>query len=641
MPSYESVSKDVQKLLGRTINLHRDGVPLPKELALFRRALAMRLCLYLDLIGTSPSAEGKWMKVRRTILSLTDIDVGRYASSWGNAKECFLQLLECQFVTREDRIRGFKHRVREYDPDQWIVTSAVMLMEEGVPDARILQWLVFDEKLNFRSLDLVSECVEAYRDAEAEMRDWQYQIPDTLKEVARSWFADFCLQSYPFRPSHGSGATAEVRRKDASWDLKNMFLVSDDRLMTWVKLRDVSNISPDFWFFAGGGAVRRTATLQCVPKSMTKNRTISAEPTVLQFLQQDLFRAMDDWFNQTPVLAKHINMHDQERSRKACLRASVRGDLASVDLSAASDSVTLPLLRELLAGTGGEDLLFGLESTRSQEVLLPDGSTLPLVKYGGMGNGTTFPVETLIFAMICEAAIRDTEGSTRSTWEYYVYGDDILIDVRALPRLYELLDLLHFTVNKTKSFHSTHGHIFREACGMWALDGEEVTPLRLSRRLYWEGGHTPSEAVGWMHLYNDALRYGFLALRRCINCICAGLPWFEKSMRVSITHERAQFDGMYVLTFEEACTNYQIRSRAAWVTAANWRCGSRNCGYQRVQHRAVVPVSRGTARPVSDESRYFSWMLRTLLTDREREDITPIQAKEPAASVLRWAEKWV
>jgi septum formation topological specificity factor MinE len=572
-------------------------------------------------------------------MGISLIDVGLYAGDWKLLKEFFLMSLEkWSDPDLRDWPLAFKQQVDALGIHyKWIRWSVEAIMLEGCGIGTVLQWLVFDEKLNLRSLDLTEAMVAEYRAFEDEMRDWKYDLPQVLYEVVDDWSTQFCLQIFPFTPMHGHGATAELPRRQATRGRKSQGLVCDRRILDYVKLRDVSNIDPLFFFPAGEvPEISRTARLQCVPKSMVKNRTISAEPTVLQYLQQDLFRVWDKYFQMR--LSEHIDLHDQSLSRDLCLKASRTGDIASIDLSNASDSVTCALVSSLLGGTPMDDLLTGLMSTRSTHVSLPDGSVIPLLKYGGMGNGTTFPVETFVFSVLCESAARMATGTVDHRRIYRVYGDDILIDTDLVPALLNLLEQCHFTVNATKSYWSRNGHIFREACGMFACDGVDITPLRLSRRLYVDDWDTVTEAAGWVSLINDSLRYGYLTLRRVINALLSPTQWYRRLPRLSLSKEAQgrTSDSIYVLTLDGCDTQWCVKSRAAW----NFH--DRRGGYQVPQIRVMVARTRTLPESVPDEVLYFNWQLETLGRPEDGEHQYPDRSfSHSGPSVQRWTEAWV
>lgn len=86
-------------------------------------------------------------------------------------------------------------------------------------------------------------------------------------------------------------------------------------------------------------------------------------------------------------------------------------------------------------------------------------------KFSSMGNGTTFCIETLIFAAACYAV-----GSK----QFSVYGDDIAIETELAEELMDVLRRIGFIVNQDKS-HFTGS--FRESCGANWYQGQDVTPF--------------------------------------------------------------------------------------------------------------------------------------------------------------------
>jgi hypothetical protein len=90
--------------------------------------------------------------------------------------------------------------------------------------------------------------------------------------------------------------------------------------------------------------------------------------------------------------------------------------------------------------------------------------------------------------MIAHMALCETDGEwdmsphgfRRRAAEIRVFGDDIIIPARAVGDLFYILSDLGLMVNKGKSFHKG---LFREACGMDAFNGVDVTPAKI-RKLY-------------------------------------------------------------------------------------------------------------------------------------------------------------
>lgn len=85
-----------------------------------------------------------------------------------------------------------------------------------------------------------------------------------------------------------------------------------------------------------------------------------------------------------------------------------------------------------------------------------------------MGNGFSFPLETLIFASLVHSVYAETGDTV-----YRVYGDDIIVQQSSALLLIELLRYSGFRLNVDKSF--VFGQ-FRESCGADYFGGINVRP---------------------------------------------------------------------------------------------------------------------------------------------------------------------
>jgi hypothetical protein len=74
---------------------------------------------------------------------------------------------------------------------------------------------------------------------------------------------------------------------------------------------------------------------------------------------------------------------------------SVSGEIATIDLSDASDRVSLALVEELFGFNPG--FLRFLKLSRSPFAQLPGGELVLLNKFASMGSALTFPVEAMVF----------------------------------------------------------------------------------------------------------------------------------------------------------------------------------------------------------------------------------------------------
>lgn len=192
-----------------------------------------------------------------------------------------------------------------------------------------------------------------------------------------------------------------------------------------------------------------------VPKSWKTERTIACEADGNIPIQLAV-----DKYLKVLLRRKGFDLSDQTRNQELSRIGSITGDLATIDLSMASDTLSYNAVALLLP----YEWFSFLRLLRSQKYEMYKGSIESYNKFSSMGNGFTFPLETLIFA----AASVAVGGNTHS-----VYGDDIIIDSKVSSRFIALLEYLGFTVNQDKSF--VHGP-FKESCGKFWYNGVDVTP---------------------------------------------------------------------------------------------------------------------------------------------------------------------
>lgn len=201
-----------------------------------------------------------------------------------------------------------------------------------------------------------------------------------------------------------------------------------------------------------------------VPKDAQKERTIAIEPVLNLYLQLGV-----DGFIRRRLKRFGVNLDSQEKNQELARLGSRQlgqDGFVTVDLSAASDSISLKLC-ELLLPSEWYSYLVDLRSPSG----ILDGENLVYQKISSMGNGYTFALESAIFtAIIYAVMIYDGAGFNRS--DFAVFGDDLIIRKRHYYKLVEALRLSGFGINLEKTF--TEGYV-RESCG---TDWFRGTPLR-------------------------------------------------------------------------------------------------------------------------------------------------------------------
>lgn len=218
------------------------------------------------------------------------------------------------------------------------------------------------------------------------------------------------------------------------------------------------------YFSAQGSYVQVVAgnRVVSVPKNYKTNRMIAIEPEWNMFLQKGI-----GGFIREKLRRVGVDLNDQSNNAFCAGLGSLYGDLATIDLSMASDCVSYELVRFLCP----PDWFDALEQCRSPVGVLASGEVVEYQKFSSMGNGYTFELESLIFWALCSAVIDLMKLEDR---RLLVYGDDLIVPTEAASNVCEVLAAAGFVPNESKTFVSGP---FRESCGSHFLDGYDVTPI--------------------------------------------------------------------------------------------------------------------------------------------------------------------
>lgn len=296
----------------------------------------------------------------------------------------------------------------------------------------------------------------------------------------------FGWESFPSRCGFGPGASVGLSRRESSQQNK------------WVASTHITPAAiPYYSAFYRWAALPIPSLLEVssgnrvttVPKSFKTDRTIAIEPDWNMFLQKGVGALI-----RTRLQRRGILLPDaQDKNRALARLGSWTGHLATLDMSAASDTISAALVEMLLP----EDWVKVIFDLRSPEGTLPSGESVTYAKVSSMGNGYTFELETLIFYALTLACCR------KGDWHNVaVYGDDIIVPTDSVPLLVDTLTSVGFAVNDSKSFWDGP---FRESCGGHYWKGRDVTPFFIRRRpetkhdLIVLGNHTISwcARAGW------------------------------------------------------------------------------------------------------------------------------------------------
>lgn len=219
-----------------------------------------------------------------------------------------------------------------------------------------------------------------------------------------------------------------------------------------------------------------TCRLCSVPKTFEKDRLITVEPTYGSYAQQQVRTMLLESIHAGPLAGTCMDLgytNGQAIQRRLALRASLSKKLATVDLRDASDNITWDQVVAVFPGW----VHALLSSARSTRFYFDDADgnrhSSDLHIYAGMGNATTFVIETLFFSALVKAW---AVGDSRLNRFVSCFGDDVICANEVASQLAQQ-GFPCFNVNTDKSFIGACG--LRESCGIFAYNGIDVTPIRI------------------------------------------------------------------------------------------------------------------------------------------------------------------
>jgi len=335
------------------------------------------------------------------------------------------------------------------------------------------------------------------------------------------------------RPKHGPGATAE----GISGNQKFLWQFWYDRLEPYFPLVDngyplgipetatelkLVTIVPE--------TDERPVRVVPVPKTLKSPRIIAIEPCCMQFVQQGIRDVLYRTIESHWMTSGHVNFTDQSINQRLAIDGSSTGQLATIDLSDASDRVPLSLALEMFRSN--PDLQDAINACRSTRAELPDGRIIgPLGKFASMGSALCFPIEAMYFYTLCVMALLRVHNLPvtysncfRVSREVYVYGDDIIVPSSNAMTVLDYLRKYNCKVNTNKTFVSGS---FRESCGVDAYRGYEVTPTYL-RQVRPKNRQQAKHIISWVATANSFYKKGYWQtssfMLNCVERVVGKLP---------------------------------------------------------------------------------------------------------------------
>jgi len=380
-----------------------------------------------------------------------------------------------------------------------------------------------------------------YVKCEQQLRDtvfsWDSETLRSFERISSMLFGDVFSRLdrdvYEGRvvPKHGPGATADKLKGNLKYvqhewtdKLESIFPAMENLIPSLRYLRHLDEVE---WLDPGS---ERPARVISVPKTLKTPRIIAIEPTCMQYMQQGLMELMVKYLESDNRVQDMVGFTDQEPNQLLACEGSLSGELATLDLSEASDRVSLRLVWTMLYNYG--HFLEAVLATRSSRADVPGQGVSLLTKFASMGSALTFPMEECVFLTCIFYGIQSELGrplTTRDIESYVgkvrVYADDLIVPVEFVPSVVSALELFGFKVNHNKSFWTGK---FRESCGKEYYDGHEVGIFRVRRVLPSQRSDV-SELVSLVSLRNLAYEAGYWGTARYLDPIIERLIPFPNT----------------------------------------------------------------------------------------------------------------
>jgi len=319
------------------------------------------------------------------------------------------------------------------------------------------------------------------------------------------------LNPYDIVPKHGPGAVATGEKGPKKFHFKRFYEMLDNAFGY-----------PEHMFFNynhlcyGLGRMENMeyrehsfARATMVPKDSRGPRMISMEPLEIQWIQQGLAHNITREIERKGnITSGFVNFTNQDVNRRLARVASLESDgindddVVTLDMKDASDRVSLWLIKQLFS----DEIYQKLVACRSAYVDVHRGHCIELRKFASMGSACCFPVEALVFwALAVGSVVHDVSGrNIRKLPEVYVFGDDLIARRGDYVVFRPIFEDLFLRFNEEKCCVGAH---FRESCGIDALKGADVTPVRLKARWCGDKKLSPTALLSYI-AYANALRRG-------------------------------------------------------------------------------------------------------------------------------------
>ncbi len=380
------------------------------------------------------------------------------------------------------------------------------------------------------SIEKFIDCEQSVKEADSARGP---QETERFHRVSRLLWADLfaavdnSVANYEIIPKHGPGATADRLKGNQKYNqtewterLEEVFPAAKFLLPHWGHFSELDRIN---WLEPGQ---ERPVKVTLVPKTLKTPRIIAIEPTAMQYAQQGVLEAIEEAAKAHDNAKHFVRWDDQTPNQELARLGSLYGELATLDLSEASDRVSNQLVRTMLADH--PHLLDAVDACRSRKAVVPyrgGKKIIRLAKFASMGSALCFPMESFVFMTVIFLGIEEelrrplTQDDLKSLrGQVRTYGDDIIVPVRYVRAVVSKLETFGFRVNAGKSFWTGN---FRESCGKDYFKGEDVSVVRV-RRVLPTHRRSAQEIISVVSLRNQLYKRGLWRTTKYLDDLVEG-----------------------------------------------------------------------------------------------------------------------
>lgn len=341
----------------------------------------------------------------------------------------------------------------------------------------VKKWIPDDTKV----VDQVA--IQGFLDDNDRCGEWQEpdgsEYVDDILSIAKTMMAKqlevfpqagsrLCLHTAVMRGRHGPGASAGTKAKtfyhksfDGDLSFTNVGLYQFYRSL----INPVWGLAEDKRAACHWSRLVSGSEVLTVPKNEDTSRTICKEPSLNMFFQLGFGEQLCDIL----VECHNIDVSLQpDRNRELARIGSITQKFATIDLKSASNSIANKFVQWFLPR-----MSYDLLSKVRCDYTYVNGEKIEMKMFSSMGNGFTFPLQTLIFATLVRATYQylGIKPRVHKDRNYSVFGDDIVCLSDTYHIISKVLTRCGFMINDSKSFHVGH---FRESCGADYFKGHDI-----------------------------------------------------------------------------------------------------------------------------------------------------------------------